>query len=72
MITPTTLEREKSLGRHNINNLETQLTTRKSSTIEDSDSIFKNVDAGYIMNILKHQAAKNNNKIEEEDLCLSL
>jgi hypothetical protein len=39
---------------------------------ENLNSIFDNMDPQYVTNILRHQATKNHNKVEEPDLCLCL
>ncbi len=38
----------------------------------ESIEILKNIDISYVMNILRHQASKNHNKLSVEDLTLCI
>ncbi|CDW72601.1 UNKNOWN [Stylonychia lemnae] len=78
-LTPTYINTEQSYNRHQINSLSPQLNQRQSYDLQTLDlsnanlkSIFCGVDSAYVINILRHQASKNHNKIEEDDLTLCL
>lgn len=70
-MTPRNINNERSSNNHAVQNMSPPLTLREP-TSPDNESIFTNVDAAYVLNILKHQASKNHNKIEEEDLTLCI